>query len=92
MVKISLKLMGIVLALVLPQPAFSGDADLAKMMAQGCVGCHNAATNSLNSKGEKHLVSQMKKIRAGKRPHPPAMSGLSNKDIKALASYLNAAP
>jgi cytochrome c553 len=33
----------------------------------------------------------MKTIRAGKKAHPPVLSGLSDQDLDALASYLNGA-
>ncbi|MCF6337063.1 MAG: hypothetical protein L3J84_03810 [Gammaproteobacteria bacterium] len=80
---------GIALIMAFPLPAFSNDVTSGKTKAQGCVGCHNAAINSLGGKGEAYLVTQMKAIRAGERAHPPVMSGLSDKDIDAIANYLN---
>ncbi len=89
--KTTLLPMGIVLALVLPQSVFAGDAASGKAKALGCVACHNAGTNNLSGKGETYLVTQMKTIRAGKKTHPPVLSSLSDQDINALASYLNGA-
>ncbi len=79
----------LVLAMVFPLPAFAGDTASGKTKAQGCVGCHNAGTNSLSGKGEALLISQIKAIRAGEKDHPPVMSGLSDQDIDAIAIYLN---
>lgn len=55
------------------------------------MGCHNAGAHSLGGKDETYLVTQMKAIRAGKKSHPPVMSGLSDQDIDTIANYLSSA-
>jgi cytochrome c553 len=81
--------LGFLATLTLSQSVVAGDVGEAK--AQGCAGCHNAANNSLAGKGEAHLVTQMKAMRAGERAHPPALSDMSDQDINDVAAFMNGA-
>ena len=83
--------LGILATLTLSQSVVAGDAAAGEAKAQGCAGCHNAGNNSLAGKGEAHLVTQMKAMRAGERAHPPALSDMSDQDINDVAAFINGA-
>lgn len=68
--------------------------------SSGCEGCHGTAGSGsvgprLAGQQEKYLVEQFKLIRDGKRTSglatmmSPAVSGVSDDDIKAIANYLS---